>query len=62
MDDDLSIWDAFLFFSLSLFLFLCRLLFVYTPFARVMTNFCLRHNIIVSTYIILQARRVVELY
>jgi hypothetical protein len=55
-----------LFFSfLFLFLFFCffvGLLFVYTPFARVMTNFCLRHNIIVPTYIILQARRVVELY
>lgn len=53
-----------LFFSF-LFLFFCffvGLLFVYTPFARVMTNFCLRHNIIVPTYIILQARRVVALY
>jgi hypothetical protein len=56
---------SFLFLFLFLFLFFCffvGLLFVYTPFARVMTNFCLRHNIIVSTYIILQARRVVELY
>jgi hypothetical protein len=62
MDDDLSIWDAFLFFPIALFFLFCRLLFVYTPFARVMTNFCLRHNIIVPTYIVLQARRVVELY